>query len=170
MAFVSQGFEDPECVAAAALALKFLCEFCGPMLVDYLSQLHPFYVTATASGSKIPVHERRELATAIAHVLSAVPVDEMLKALQMFTLPVAQRLHAIVSAGKPRNEDVEVATVKECQDLLDLLAIFLKFVDPKVKKYVIIRMTRNSTMIFFVRLSPDKTTPPFNYCRICGLF
>lgn len=149
MAFVSQGFEDSECIAAAALALKFLCEFCGPMLVDYLSQLHPFYVTATANGSSIPPHECRELATAIAHVLSAVPVGEMLKTLQMFTLPVAQRLHAIVSTGKPRSEEIEVATVKECQDLLDQLAIFLKFVDPKVKKKSELKSGKTHLILLF---------------------
>ena len=60
--FVTLGFEDSECVGAAALALKYLCEFCGSNLVDFLPQMHSFYGTVL---TRLSIHEQKELTEAV---------------------------------------------------------------------------------------------------------
>jgi hypothetical protein len=71
-----------------------------------LSQLHPFYLNII---KVVESSEKLDVTTALAHVIKHVPVESLdhvthppfLKVLEMFCLPVAERLHAIASAGKP---------------------------------------------------------------------
>jgi transportin-3 len=41
--YITRGFNDPSSISAAALAMKYLCESCGPLMVRFLDDLHPFY-------------------------------------------------------------------------------------------------------------------------------
>jgi transportin-3 len=41
--YVTKGFDDQSSISAAALAMKYLCESCGPLMVRFLDDLHPFY-------------------------------------------------------------------------------------------------------------------------------
>lgn len=136
MTFISSGFQDKESVSAAALALKHLCESCGHLLIDYLSELHPFYTGVIFKLEKL---EQREFTEAISHVLSAVPMNESLERLSSFCFPMAKRLHEIASAGKPTGG--EEAIVKELEELLGILGIFFRLVCPKVKNNFYIKVT-----------------------------
>ncbi|KAJ3091018.1 Nuclear import receptor [Quaeritorhiza haematococci] len=110
--FISKGFEDDESMAAAALALRYLCESCGHLLVDYLGQLHPFYTQVSRILNR---EDRREVTEAIAHVINCVPLPELSQMLQSFCLPIAQRLHEIAQSGKPAADSAEVSLVKDAQ-------------------------------------------------------
>ncbi|KAJ3248189.1 Nuclear import receptor [Chytriomyces hyalinus] len=133
MTFISKGFEDVESVGAASQALKFLCDECGDMLVDYLSQLHPFYMSI---GKVLDRHEQADVITALAHVIKHVPVQspdasnpDMLKVLEMFCLPIAQRLHEIGSSVAPAGgftKDLQV----EVSELIDQFSVFIYNAQP----------------------------------------
>ncbi|KAJ1555104.1 Nuclear import receptor, partial [Cladochytrium tenue] len=119
MNFIATGFEDQESVAAACLALKYLCEECGAVMVDYLVQLHPFYLSAAPSMGR---YERLDLLKALASVIRHVPLSaaanatNMQKVLEMFCLPMAERLHQIATAGRTAFDDniaVEAAGLLE---------------------------------------------------------
>jgi hypothetical protein len=60
---------------------------------------------------RVPVEDQRQLTEAISHVLTVVSPDKMANALQMFLLPVAQRLHELMSL--PASQQSEVATVMD---------------------------------------------------------
>ena len=79
-------------------------------MVNYLDQLHPFYLDTMKSLEK---EERREFTEAIAHVVNSLPLEKILAAMQTFILPVAQRLHEIANMGKIGNEEEEVKVVRE---------------------------------------------------------
>ncbi|KAI9357076.1 armadillo-type protein [Zopfochytrium polystomum] len=134
MNFISKGFQDNESTAAACQALKYLCEECGEMMVDYLSQLHPFYMKTV---NEITRYERLDLVKALASVIRHVPVvavgdsPDQLKVLEMFCLPIAQHLHQVGSAGKSR-ADMDKAVVSEVCDLLEQFSSFLYDCQPPV--------------------------------------
>jgi hypothetical protein len=77
------------------------------MMVDYLKDLHPFYVTAVATLKK---HDLLELTEAMAHIVSVVPLDQLLPALQNFLLPLAQRIHEIAST-------CDASSAQACKEL-----------------------------------------------------
>ncbi|KAJ3204576.1 Nuclear import receptor [Entophlyctis luteolus] len=131
MTFISKGFEDEESVSAAAQSLKFLCDECGDQLIDYLSQLHPFYMTAV---SKMGREDRRDVIEALAHVIKHVPAGpssdpttaDQTKVLHMFCLPIAQRLHEIgVGASAQQNPELGKDLETEICDLIELFKIFM---------------------------------------------
>ncbi|KAJ3168687.1 Nuclear import receptor [Irineochytrium annulatum] len=134
MTFVSKGFEDVESVSAASRALRYLCEESGELIVNYLSQLHPFYLNIVKVVEK---DERRDIVTALARVISHVPVQspdashpDMLKVLEMFCLPIAQQLHALSLTKFPTDKDAKRDVEKEACALLDQFNIFLRFARP----------------------------------------
>ncbi|TPX49561.1 hypothetical protein SeMB42_g01357 [Synchytrium endobioticum] len=126
--FVSKGFDDADCTAASSQAMRFLCESCGLLLVDYLNELHPFY---NQLMSKLGKEDRREVAEAISHVIAAVPLPRLLEALQTFCLPIAQQLHTIATVGRhPTDSDAEIKVILNAEDQLEILTIFFKVVKP----------------------------------------
>ncbi|KAJ3112912.1 Nuclear import receptor [Phlyctochytrium bullatum] len=109
MTYVSHGFEEKESIAAASRALKYLCNECGERIVDYLGQLHPFYLNIL---NQLESWEKKDLSEALAHVIKHVPVvtpdggpPNLAKVLEMFCLPMAQRLHEIISLGQAEKEN-----------------------------------------------------------------
>ncbi|KAJ3385809.1 Nuclear import receptor [Lobulomyces angularis] len=128
--FISKGFEEKEAVGASALAMKFLCESCGHLMIDYLTQLHPFYNQVISNLSKV---DRIEMTEAIANVISAVPLENMLSTVQSFTLPIAQRLHDIANRTVANGDGLE-SIVSEAKELLDNLSLFVKIISPKIPK------------------------------------
>jgi transportin-3 len=72
------------------------------LLVDYLSQLHPFYMNVAKS---LPILDIMEVTEAVAHVIAVLPTNEILRALQLFCLPLAQDLHEIAAKGKDASKD-----------------------------------------------------------------
>ncbi|RCH81760.1 Nuclear import receptor, partial [Rhizopus stolonifer] len=100
--FISSGFQNEEVAAASALALKHLCRDCSQHLVDYIPQLHAFYLNVVKS---LPFRDILEVTEAVSHVMTVISVTEIQNALQLFCLPVAQELHGLVSKGKDVSND-----------------------------------------------------------------
>ncbi|KIK70888.1 hypothetical protein GYMLUDRAFT_32963 [Collybiopsis luxurians FD-317 M1] len=109
--YISAGFEDPdlEVCAAAGQALKYLCQDCKQHLVAVLPTLHTFL---NAVGSKLLQDDRRKIYEAIAHVISAMPMQKASESLKSFSLDILTVIHAV--ASKPGQ-----ATKQELQAVSD---------------------------------------------------
>ncbi|KAJ8083950.1 Nuclear import receptor [Marasmius tenuissimus] len=109
--YISAGFQvqDFEVNAAAGQALKWLCSDCKQHLVDVLPTLHNFLNT---SGTALQQEDKRQVYEAIAHVISAMPMDKAAQSLKTFSLDILSRVHAITS--KPLQ-----ATKQELQEVCE---------------------------------------------------
>lgn len=123
--FISSGFQNAEVAAASALALKNLCKDCSEHLVDYISQLHVFYLEVVKT---LPYRDVLEVTEAVSHVITVIPVTEIEKALQLFCLPVAQSLHAIASKGGEATQEERV----KIGDILEQISVFFNVIQPEV--------------------------------------
>ncbi|KAG6851195.1 hypothetical protein H0H93_015205 [Arthromyces matolae] len=92
--YISSGFDtlDAEVSAAAGQALKYLCQDCKQHLVDFLPTLHSFLTT---SGSKLSQDDKRQVYEAIAHVISAIPMERAAESLRAFSLDILSNIHTI---------------------------------------------------------------------------
>lgn len=63
-------------------------------LINYLPQLHPFYINTMKT---LHPDDQKQMTEAVSHILSEVPVKELGGAMQLFCLPVAQKLHDLIS-------------------------------------------------------------------------
>ncbi|KAJ3066887.1 Nuclear import receptor [Podochytrium sp. JEL0797] len=134
MTFIAKGFEETEAIGAASQSLRFLCDECGDQLVGYLSQLHPFYLQIVKVLNR---QDKSDVITALANVIKHVPVEStgdspnMLRVLEMFCLPIAQRLNEIgcmpVPAGGFGQELQE-----EVSDLVGQFTTFISKAKPAV--------------------------------------
>ncbi|KAI9013361.1 armadillo-type protein [Phycomyces nitens] len=125
--FISAGFRNNEVVGASALALKNLCRDCSELLVDYVSQLHLFYLDI---GQSVSLDDAFEVTKAVAHVMAALPTSKVYGTLQLFCLPLAQDLHAIVSkdnAGLCHKEIIK-AGGRGLKHLLSQIGIYFDIV------------------------------------------
>ncbi|ESK97988.1 mrna transport regulator [Moniliophthora roreri MCA 2997] len=109
--YISAGFQEPdsEVSAAAGQALKWLCSDCKQHLVDFLPTLHGFLNTA---GTTLLQDDKRQVYEAIAHVISAMPMEKAAQSLKTFTLDILSRVHVVASKPVP-------ATKQELQDAGD---------------------------------------------------
>ena len=126
--YVSAGFEesDTEVLAAAGQALKYLCQDCKQVrsfiafqhfalsdtpllqhLVDFLPTLHTFLRT---TSSKLDQADRRQVYEAIAHVISAMPMERAAESLRTFSLNILSQVHVIATQQRP-------ATKQELKDV-----------------------------------------------------
>ena len=78
-------------------------------MVDYLQQLHPFYVSAL---ERLPQYDALELTEAIVHIINAVPTEQLLPTMQSFCLPIAQKLHTV--AGATTGDKAQTVKELEC--------------------------------------------------------
>ncbi|KAF9901790.1 Nuclear import receptor [Lobosporangium transversale] len=125
LSFISSGFENEDVVAASALAMKLLCKECSTHLLNYLNQLHGFFVGVS---KKLKGVDLLEVTEAVAHVVAAVPNAELAQVFQMFCLPIAQQLAGLASKEQGTLED----DVPLIVDNLTQLKIFFKTVNPQV--------------------------------------
>ena len=105
--YVSAGFEmaDDEVSAAAAQAMKFMCQDCSQHLVPFLPQLHAFVSTV---GSKLDQSDMIEVCEAIGYVISGMPADEAARALQEFCEPLIQKVQIVATAQvEAQKEDLQ---------------------------------------------------------------
>ncbi|KAI8851518.1 armadillo-type protein, partial [Chytridium lagenaria] len=133
MTYVSKGFEDAESITAASRALKYLCNECGERIVDYLGQLHPFYLNIM---SQMEFVERRDLTEALAHVIKHVPIvtpeggpPNLHKVLEMFCLPTAQRLHELIALCQMEKDKNGIELKRVQREAGDLVAQFAIWID-----------------------------------------
>lgn len=91
--YVSAGFEiaDENVSAAAAQAMKFMCQDCHSHLVPFLPQLHTFVASV---GDRLEQADMVEVMEAIGYVVSSMPAEEAAGALQQFSQPLLQRVQA----------------------------------------------------------------------------
>jgi transportin-3 len=60
----------------------------------------------------MPVNDRREITEAISHILSAVPLKDLNEALDIFCIPIATRIHNIISMESPNINPETLNTLK----------------------------------------------------------
>jgi transportin-3 len=113
--YISAGFEDndDEVKAAAGQAMKYICEDCKRVsfldlsvraiheqvvfhqhLGSFLPQLHTFLAV---SDSKLVHEDRRAVYEAIAHVISALPMEQAAQSLRTFSADILTRVHSVAS-------------------------------------------------------------------------
>ncbi|KAJ3574083.1 hypothetical protein NP233_g2008 [Leucocoprinus birnbaumii] len=107
--YISAGFEnsDIEVNAAAGQALKYLCQDCKQHLVDFLPTLHDFLKN---TGSKLIQEDRRQVYEAIAHVISAMPIDRAAESLRTFSFDILSLLHDATAKPNPSKEEMEIVS------------------------------------------------------------
>jgi transportin-3 len=82
-------------------------------LIDYIGELHPFYVNVVKT---LPFQDALGVTEAVAHVLAVIPVAGLTSALQSFCMPLAQDLHTIIVKGKdavPKEERIRAGGKEE---------------------------------------------------------
>ena len=98
---------EEEVSAAAAQAMKFLCQDCNQHLVPFLPQLHAFVTTV---DDKLDQEDMVEVCEAMGYVISSMPADAAAQALQQFCEPLIQRVQAVASeAGEVQKPDLQKA-------------------------------------------------------------
>ncbi|GAB1517431.1 Nuclear import receptor [Rhizoctonia solani] len=123
--YISASFDDSdkEVVAAAGQALRFLCKDCNTHLTSYFSQLHTFVQTMSP---KISQSDRVEIYEGIAHVISAMPLQDAGAALKQMSLELLEKIHEAASAP---SSSVKVQTDAIC-DGVELLLTMLEIIGP----------------------------------------
>ncbi|WVN85688.1 uncharacterized protein L203_100837 [Cryptococcus depauperatus CBS 7841] len=121
--YVSAGFEvnDDQVTAAAAHAMKFICQDCTSHLVPYLPQLYTFMVGV---GDKLDQADTVEVCEAIGYIIDGMPSDAAAQALQQFCEPLIQRIQTVATApgDVPENE------LEKASDALEQIDAYLTIV------------------------------------------
>ncbi|KAH8120311.1 ARM repeat-containing protein [Phellopilus nigrolimitatus] len=108
--FISTGFEssDSEVPAAASHAMVYLCIDCKHDMIPFLPQLHSFL---TSVGSRLIQDDRRRLYEAVAHVISAMPMEQAAQSLKTFSVDILGKIHAVAmkNIGPTKQEMQDVA-------------------------------------------------------------
>ncbi|CUA72435.1 Transportin-3 [Mus musculus] [Rhizoctonia solani] len=123
--YISTAFDDSdkEVVAAGGQALRFLCKDCNGHLTSYFAQLHSFVQTISP---KISQSDRVEIYEGIAHVISAMSLQDAGTALKQMSLELLQKIHEAASAPSSASK---VQTDAIC-DGVELLLTMLEVVGP----------------------------------------
>ena len=93
--YVAAGFNagSPDCSAAAAVALKYLAESCGRLLVKFLPQLEGLYASMKTTG--LTKRDRLELSEALGNVLGNIAADELAPHLSACLQPWISQLQGV---------------------------------------------------------------------------
>ncbi|KAJ3118725.1 Nuclear import receptor [Physocladia obscura] len=169
MTFISKGFGDSESISAASQSLRYLCDECGDHLVDYLSQLHPFYLTIVKTLDRL---DKNEVISALAHVIKHVPVvsndpssPDMLKVLEMFCLPLAQRLHQIGLMGSA----VAAARDKDLQEEVSGMCFRFTFCGTQYNHHLLLAADLIEQFTTFVYNAQPAIPPSMQLQHPCAL-
>ncbi|TFK77186.1 ARM repeat-containing protein [Pluteus cervinus] len=121
--YISAGFEstDIEVMAAAGQALKYLCQDCKSHLVEFLPTLHTFL---KGTGTQLSQDDRRQVYEAIAHVISAMPMEHAAESLRSFALDILAQVHTVASLQTPATK----AQLEEVSNGLENLEVMLHVV------------------------------------------
>ncbi|OLL23641.1 hypothetical protein NEOLI_004172, partial [Neolecta irregularis DAH-3] len=119
--FISRGFDDiadKDVVSASAMALKYFCQDCGTLLLDFLPQLLAFYEKVVPLLDNDPLCEVTE---AISHVINAQPHGSIHSSFETFIAPTLSRLARLES-------DSAIC------DTVDQITIFVANIKPYIEK------------------------------------
>ncbi|ORY31770.1 armadillo-type protein [Naematelia encephala] len=123
--YISAGFDmaDEEVSAAAAQAMKFMCQDCNQHLVPFLPQLHAF---VNSVGHKLDQADMVEVCEAIGYVISSMPAEQGAQALQQFCEPLIHRIQVIADAPgeAPRPE------MQKTAEQIDAFLGIIRTLDP----------------------------------------
>lgn len=121
--YISAGFDmaEDEVSAAAAQAMKFMCQDCNRHLVPFLPQLYTFVTTV---GEKLDQHDMVEVCEAIAYVISSLPAAEAATALQQFCQPLIAGIQMVANAP----EEAPKQTLQKVADALEQIDSYLAVV------------------------------------------
>ncbi|QRW00383.1 mRNA transport regulator [Ceratobasidium sp. AG-Ba] len=124
--YISAAFEDAdrEVVAAAGQALRFLCKDCNQHLTSYFAQLHTFVQTMSP---KISQSDRVEIYEGIAHVISAMPLQDAGEALKRLSLELLQKIHEAATASNLSSKTQTDAICDGVELLLSMLQVIGTF-------------------------------------------
>lgn len=121
--YVTAGFshESSDVVSAAALALREICYDCGPLLVNYIDQLYPFYEQLKSKvGTSLSWASYYTVTKGIAFVIAAQPLGEIEKSLDRFGEPICKSLIEL------SNLPEDPLTQRNIANQIDLLEAFIR--------------------------------------------
>jgi transportin-3 len=121
--YISLGFHmaEEEVSAAAAQAMKFMCQDCSQHLIPFLPQLHDFVATV---GDKLDQPDMIEVCEAIGYIIDGMPPDQAAPALQQFCQPLLERIQAVAAATTP----LDKPELQKAADALEQINAFLRVV------------------------------------------
>ncbi|KAL7422250.1 Nuclear import receptor [Cryptotrichosporon argae] len=121
--YISAGFdasESSEVSAAAAQAMKYMCQDCNRHLVPYLPQLHAFVTTV---ADRLDQTDMVEVCEAIGYVILSHPADQAAAALQQFCDPLITRIQAVAAMPQAQKPDLQRAA-----DALEQVDAYLRVI------------------------------------------
>jgi transportin-3 len=126
--YISAGFDmaEDEVSAAAAQAMKYMCQDCRNHLVPFLPQLHTFVTTV---GKKLDQQDMVEVSEAIAHVITSLPAADAATALQQFTQPLIETVQRVASAPEEAPKQ-ELQRVADALEQLDAYLAVIRTLEP----------------------------------------
>ncbi|WRT66764.1 uncharacterized protein IL334_003727 [Kwoniella shivajii] len=121
--YISAGFDmaEEEVSAAAAQAMKFMCQDCNQHLVPFLPELHGFI---NSVGDKLDQADMVEVCEAIGYVISSMSPGQAAQALQQFCQPLIQRIQAVATS----DSEADKPTLQKVADSLEQIDSFLSVV------------------------------------------
>jgi transportin-3 len=122
--YISSGFDDsdPDVLAAASQTMKYLCKDCSSHLIPFLPQLHTFIQTVSA---KLAAEDLLDLTAAIAHIIVAMPPNEIPQTLSTFAMPNLEIVHSVVQQPSPASRD----ELRKACDALERIDLYLSIVE-----------------------------------------
>ncbi|BEJ17243.1 hypothetical protein CspHIS471_0606440 [Cutaneotrichosporon sp. HIS471] len=129
--YISAGFDmkDDEVSAAAAQAMKFMCQDCQRHLVPFLPQLHQFVTTV---GQQLEQTDMVEVCEAIGFVISSQPPDEAAAALELFCAPLIKRVELVADAPAEAQK-MDLQNVADALEQIDSYLTVVRTLDPVPK-------------------------------------
>lgn len=130
LSYVSAGFEmaDEQVSAAAAHAMKFICQDCTTHLVPFLPQLHMFMEGA---GERLGQEDVVEVCEAIAYIIDGMLPAEAASALSQFCSPLITRIQTLLSlppSVPSSSASVSEGDLEKISDMLEQVDAYLSIV------------------------------------------
>ncbi|WWC88244.1 uncharacterized protein L201_003150 [Kwoniella dendrophila CBS 6074] len=121
--YISAGFDmaEEQVSAAAAQAMKFMCQDCNQHLVPFLPQLHTFI---NSVGDKLDQADMVEVCEAIGYVISSMPASNAAQALKEFCQPLINNIQQVTS----NQNEVDKPTLQKVADSLEQIDSYLSIV------------------------------------------
>lgn len=126
--YISSGFHtaDEEVSAAAAQAMKYMCQDCSQHLVPFLPQLHDFISTV---GDRLEQQDMMEVCEAIGYIIDNMEPEQAAAALQQFCQPLLQRIQAVAMSETEASRP-ELQKVADALEQIDSFLSIVRTINP----------------------------------------